>query len=78
MELTTITLDLIKLGMFSGYVLIIFGLLFLFCPKALIRVNNLANKLLVNLDTNSFSHRIIMGMMSLVIGTGILYLYSNF
>ncbi len=78
MEVTKITFDLVKLGILSGYLLIIFGLLSLFFPKTLIKLNNWANKLLVTWDNTAFSHRIILGIVSFLLGFFILFTIYKF
>jgi len=77
MEITRITIDLVVVAIMAGYLLIIFGLLSLIFPKALIKINSAANKFLANLDRETIHHRIITGIVSLIIGCGILYCISK-
>lgn len=78
MEITKITVDLVKVAIFGGYLLVIFGILYLFFPQILIKLNSWANKLSVNLDEKSFTYRIPYGLALLVIGGIILIILYKF
>lgn len=78
MEITKVTLDLVKLGLVAGYLLVIFGLLSLFFPRVLLKLNSWANKFLVNLDKGTFARRIPSGLISLLIGGFILFILYKY
>jgi hypothetical protein len=73
-----ITIDLVKVSIFAGYSLVIFGILTLIAPRLLLNVNAWANKLLINLDDKSIAHRICSGIASLLLGTIILSVMFKF
>jgi len=73
MEITKVTLDLVKVAFLAGYLLVIFGLLSLFFPKALLKINTCANNILVSLDGGTFTHKVASGIISLMLGSVILF-----
>ncbi len=50
------------LGVISAF----FGILFLFSPKTLTKINEFTNKLIANLDTKTFAYRGGIGLSMLI------------
>lgn len=46
----------------AGWISLVFGLLFLFAPKALANLNNTVNKILLDLDSALYRMRIGIGI----------------
>jgi len=78
MEITQFTIDLVNIGLLAGYLLAIVGVLLLFFPKGLLRINNLANRVLVRLDENSFKYRVPSGIISVLLGLTILFILYKY
>lgn len=64
---------MIVLGTILGIFIIIFGLLYLFSPRFLVRLNELGKKVLFS-DEWTIGHRLLMSILFLLVGFFVLWL----
>lgn len=59
---------------FAGCLSALFGLLFLFSPKLLAKLNETVNKVLLDLDSTLYKMRIVMGLLLCLMGAMMFYI----